>query len=108
MHTGKPDRVEEQLTHLCQRYARGDVSRREFMRDAVAIGMAGAAAATLGSLVVGTGQADAALAQQTAANAARKISLDLAEWNYMWVNVKRAETAKGTFVGGQQMYVEYM
>ena len=26
----------------------------------------------------------------------------------MWVNVKRAETARGAFVGGQQMYVEYM
>ncbi len=26
----------------------------------------------------------------------------------MWVNVKRADTALGSFVGGQQMYVEYM
>ena len=26
----------------------------------------------------------------------------------MWVNVKRAEVANRTFVGGQQMYVEYM
>ena len=26
----------------------------------------------------------------------------------MWVNVKRAETARNAFVGGQQMYVEYM
>ena len=26
----------------------------------------------------------------------------------MWVNVKRADTAMGSFVGGQQMYVEYM
>ena len=26
----------------------------------------------------------------------------------MWVNVKRAETARGAYVGGQQMYVEYM
>jgi hypothetical protein len=34
--------------------------------------------------------------------------LDVAEWSYMWVNVKRAETARGAFVGGQQMYVEYM
>ena len=37
-----------------------------------------------------------------------RFPLDVAEWSYMWVNVKRAETARGAFVGGQQMYVEYM
>jgi pimeloyl-ACP methyl ester carboxylesterase len=26
----------------------------------------------------------------------------------MWVNVKRADTARASFIGGQQMYVEYM
>ena len=31
-----------------------------------------------------------------------KIPLDVAEWSYMWVNVKRAETARGAFVGGQR------
>ena len=75
------------------------------MRRAAALGAAGAAAAALGPLA---SPADAAaLAQQTAGAAAR-IPLDVAEWSYMWVNVKRAETARGAFVGGQQMYVEYM
>ena len=99
---------EESLTALCQRLAEGEIGRREFMRGAAALGAAGAAAATLGSLGVGASAADAAvLAQQTAA-AVTKIPLDLAEWSYMWVNVKRAETARSAFVGGQQMYVEYM
>src|SRR6185503_7059796 len=81
------------------------IDRRAFMRRAVALSAAGAAAAALGPLAL---PADAAaLAQQTAGAAAR-IPLDVAEWSYMWVNVKRAETARGAFVGGQQMYVEYM
>jgi pimeloyl-ACP methyl ester carboxylesterase len=96
---------DSRLRGLYEDYARGRISRRDLMRRATAMGVAGAAAATLGSLAL---PADAAaLAQQTAA-ASSKIPLDLAEWSYMWVNVKRAETARGAFVGGQQMYVEYM
>jgi pimeloyl-ACP methyl ester carboxylesterase len=75
------------------------------MRTATTLGVAGIAAAALGPLASG---ADAAgLAQQTAA-ASTRLPLDVSEWSYMWVNVRRAETARNAFVGGQQMYVEYM
>ena len=97
--------IDEQLQSLYEDYTRGHIGRRDFMRRATAMGVAGAAAAALGSLA-SPGEA-AALAQQSAA-ASSKIPLDVAEWSYMWVNVKRAETARGAFVGGQQMYVEYM
>jgi pimeloyl-ACP methyl ester carboxylesterase len=33
--------------------------------------------------------------------------IDLAEWSYFWVGVERAPLARGTYVGGKQMYVEY-
>jgi pimeloyl-ACP methyl ester carboxylesterase len=95
--------MKPQLTRLYEGFAAGQVSRREFMRQATALGVAGAAAATLGSLA-----GDAALAAQTAAAASSAIPLDVAEWSYMWVNVKRADTARGSYIGGQQMYVEYM
>src|SRR4029434_4471515 len=97
--------IEQQLTDLYEDFAAGHIGRRDFMRRATAMGVAGAAAAALGSLV--TPAEAAALAQQTAV-ASTKSPLDVAEWSYMWVNVKRAETARGTFVGGQQLYVEYM
>jgi pimeloyl-ACP methyl ester carboxylesterase len=96
---------ETDLRALFEDYTSGAIDRRAFMRRAVALGAAGAAAAALGPLA---SPADAAaLAQQTAGGTAR-IPLDVAEWSYMWVNVRRAETARGAFVGGQQMYVEYM
>jgi pimeloyl-ACP methyl ester carboxylesterase len=96
------------LTTLFEEYAGGRIGRRDFMRRAAAMGVAGAAAAALGPLSAGTADA-AGLAQQAAtAAAAAKIPLDVAEWSYMWVNVKRNETARSAFVGGQQMYVEYM
>jgi len=94
-----------QVTSLYDDFAAGRISRRDFMGRATAIGIAGAAAAALGPLASGVGEA-AGLAQGAAASKA--IALDLAEWSYMWVNVKRADTARGQFVGGQQMYVEYM
>ena len=94
-----------EIAQLCADYAAGHVGRRDFMRRAAALGAAGAAAMTLGPLVAES--AAAGLAQQVAASAG-KMPLDVAEWSYMWVNVKRAETARGAFVGGQQMYVEYM
>jgi pimeloyl-ACP methyl ester carboxylesterase len=101
-NTGKLSR---DLRALYEDYTSGAIDRRAFMRRAVALGAAGAAVAALGPLV-STADA-AALAQQSAA-ATTKIPLEVAEWSYMWVNVKRAETARGAYVGGQQMYVEYM
>ena len=74
------------------------------MRHATMMGVAGAAAATLGSLVARPSEASALA--QAAAHSAQP--LDVAEWSFMWVNVKRADTARGSYIGGQQMYVEYM
>jgi pimeloyl-ACP methyl ester carboxylesterase len=90
---------------LYRDFVHGLIDRRAFMRRAASLGVAGAAAAALGPLT--TGIDAAALAQQSPVGAT-KLPLDVAEWSYMWVNVKRAETARGAFVGGQQMYVEYM
>jgi pimeloyl-ACP methyl ester carboxylesterase len=98
-------RNEDSLTRLFDDYSGGRINRRDFMRRATKLGIAGAAAAALAPLASGTDTV--ALAQQAAATA-KKIPLDLAEWSYMWVNVKRNETARNAFVGGQQMYVEYM
>jgi len=95
-----------QVVSLYTDFAGGRVSRREFMSRAAALGVAGAAVAALAPLAAGT--VDAAGLAQVAATTAKKIPLDVAEWSYMWVNVKRAETARGAYVGGQQMYVEYM
>ena len=94
------------VTTLFEEYAGGRIGRRDFMRRAAAMGIAGGAAAAVGPLAGGGAEASA-LAQQ-AATAAAKIPLDVAEWSYMWVNVRRNETARSAYVGGQQMYVEYM
>lgn len=98
--------IEDQLTKLYDGFSAGHIDRRAFMRTAAALGAAGAAAAALGPLSAGTADAAGLAAESTAS--ATRIPLDVAEWSYMWVNVKRAETARNTFVGGQQMYVEYM
>ena len=97
------------VTELYEGFAGGGVSRREFMRRAAALGIAGAAASALGPLAADPAQA-ATLAQAALAqlSSAKTLPLDLAEWSFMWVNVKRADTARGSFIGGQQMYVEYM
>src|SRR5688572_24677791 len=97
----------DRLLTLYEEFAGGTIGRREFMRRAAMMGVAGAAAAALAPLAAGSADV-AVLAQQTAA-ASKKIALDVAEWSYMWVNVKRAEIpSRGAFVSGQQMYVEYM
>ena len=106
MNAIDPVAARSELATLCERFASGQVDRRGFMRAAAALGVAGAASAVLPQL--STGVEAAALAQQAAATTATRLPLDIAEWSYMWVNVKRAETARSTFVGGQQMYVEYM
>ena len=98
----------DELLDLYRRYARGGVSRREFMRHATALGVAGSAASALGALAGNEAAAAGLAAQAVGGPAAQKLALDLSEWSYMWVNVKRADTAMGSFVGGQQMYVEYM
>ena len=105
MTSEKTGTIETDLRALYDDYTSGAIDRRDFMRRAAALGAAGAAAAALGPLA---SPADAAALAQQTAGAAAKIPLDVAEWSYMWVNVKRAETARGAFVGGQQMYVEYM
>ncbi|MBI4265792.1 MAG: alpha/beta fold hydrolase [Acidobacteria bacterium] len=101
--------MNDQVTDLYSSFAEGGISRREFMSRATALGIAGAAAAALGPLAADPAQASslaqAALAQLSAA---KTLPLDVAEWSFMWVNVKRADMARGSFIGGQQMYVEYM
>ena len=97
------------ISLLYESYASGRISRREFMNRAAALGVAGVAAAALDPLVASPADAST-LAQAALAelSAAKTLPLDLAEWSFMWVNVKRADTARGSFIGGQQMYVEYM
>jgi pimeloyl-ACP methyl ester carboxylesterase len=65
------------------------------------------AALTAGTALAGA-LASNAMAQTTAAHTAAHTAapLDLAEWSYFWVNVERAELARGTVVNGKQMYVE--
>ena len=50
MSEQKDVQIDEQLKHLYEDFAAGHVSRRDFMRRAAAMGVAGAAAAALGSL----------------------------------------------------------
>jgi pimeloyl-ACP methyl ester carboxylesterase len=97
------------ISLLYESYASGRISRREFMNRAAALGVAGVAAAALDPLVASPAAASS-LAQAALAelSGAKTLPLDLAEWSFMWVNVKRADTARGSFIGGQQMYVEYM
>jgi pimeloyl-ACP methyl ester carboxylesterase len=109
MHADTTSQADANLKELFENYVTGGIDRREFMRRATRIGAAGAAAAAFHTLSPGvTSSAAAAQAAQTAAATRTKIPLEVAEWSYMWVNVHRADTARGSFVGGQQMYVEYM
>jgi pimeloyl-ACP methyl ester carboxylesterase len=93
--TGKDDA----LKALVRSFRDGQVTRREFMQRAAALGVAGAAASILGSL--------ASNAEAAAAATAAQPPLDVREWSYFWLGIKRAELARGTVAGGQQMYVEY-
>jgi pimeloyl-ACP methyl ester carboxylesterase len=102
--TEKTSPVHDELTSLYQELAGGHVSRRDFMKRSAALGVAGAAASALGALDLGSVEA----AQAAVTSATKALPLDVAEWSYMWVNVKRADTARGSYIGGQQMYVEYM
>jgi pimeloyl-ACP methyl ester carboxylesterase len=92
-----------QVLDLYRGFAGGRIGRRDFMRRATALGIAGAAASALGALTAAPSEA----AVQAAAKAATAATpLDLAEWSYFWLGVQRARLAKGTVVNGEQMYVE--
>ena len=73
------------------------VTRRDF---AAAIGAGLALPALLGT-------AQTLSAAETSPIPADGPPLDLAEWSYFWVGAERADLARGSFVGGKQMYVEY-
>ncbi len=68
------------------------MNRRDFMRSATAIGVAGLSAPEF----------------LTAQSSNAPAQLDIAEWSYFWVGVERAELARANIVNGQQMYVEYL
>jgi len=75
------------VTDLYQGFADGRIDRRDFMRRAAALGIAGAAASALGPLAASPSEA----AVQEAAKAASAMApLDLAEWSYFWLGVQRA------------------
>ena len=92
------------VADLYQDFASGVVDRREFMRRSAALGVAGAATGALAMLASGPSAAQVAAAAASATGAA---AIDVAEWSYFWLGVKRAELARGTVVNGSQMYVEY-
>ena len=96
-----PDQA--QVLDLYRGFAGGRIDRREFMRSATALGIAGAAASALG--VLSAAPSEAAV-QEAAKAAASTTPLDLAEWSFFWLGVQRAKLAKGTVVNGEQMYVK--
>jgi pimeloyl-ACP methyl ester carboxylesterase len=95
---------DDNVRSLYHEFAGGHVSRREFMRQSAALGVAGAAAAAIGPLAARPGEAAVA---QLAKAAALQAPIDVAEWSYFWLGVTRAKLARGTVVNGEQMYVEY-
>ncbi len=96
--------LHDELGVLYQNFRGGHIGRRDFMKRSAALGVAGAAASALGALDLGSVEA----AQAAVSSSAKTLALDVAEWSFMWVNMKRADTARGSYLGGQQMYVEYM
>jgi pimeloyl-ACP methyl ester carboxylesterase len=97
-----PDQA--QVLDLFRGFAGGRIDRREFMRSATVLGIAGAAASALG--VLSAAPSEAAVQEAAKAAAASTTPLDLAEWSFFWLGVQRAKLAKGTVVNGEQMYVE--
>ena len=95
---------EGRIAGLYEGFAEGRTSRRDFMRQAAALGIAGAAMGAVDMLAASPAAAQVGAAAKSAADAA---PLDLAEWSYFWLGVKRAALARGTVVNGEQMYVEY-
>jgi pimeloyl-ACP methyl ester carboxylesterase len=96
--------MEDALT-LYRSYAAREIDRREFLRRASALGIAGPALAAANASA--NEPAGAAVPQAAEAAAAASSALELADWSYFWVGVTRATLARGTVVNGAQMYVEY-
>ncbi|OYX35283.1 MAG: hypothetical protein B7Y99_03980 [Caulobacterales bacterium 32-69-10] len=96
--------LEARVADLYRGFAQGEVSRRDFMSRASALGVAGAATAATAMLAASPSAAQVAGAARSAANRA---PLELAEWSYFWLGVTRAKLARGTVANGEQMYVEY-
>ena len=94
---------QHEILDLYHSFAAGRIGRRDFMRTATTLGIAGAAASALG--VLASAPAEAAV-QQAAKAASAMVPLDLSEWSYFWLGAKPAHLAKGTIVNGEQMYVE--
>lgn len=74
------------------------VNRRVFLQHSAAAGLAGTAASLLSA--PSSAAATAPMPQASA-------PVELREWSYFWLGIQRAPLARGTVVGGQQMYVEY-
>jgi hypothetical protein len=96
--------TDDRVLDLYSCYADGRIGRRDFMRTATALGVAGAAASAMNLL---SSSPSEAAVQQAAKAASAMAPLDLAEWSYFWLGAQRAHLAKGTVVNGEQMYVEY-
>jgi pimeloyl-ACP methyl ester carboxylesterase len=93
-----------EVAALYEDYAAGGIGRRDFMARAAALGVGAAAMSAIDLLSASPAAAQVAEAARAAQGAA---ALDLAEWSYFWLGVKRAKLARGTVVSGEQMYVEY-
>jgi pimeloyl-ACP methyl ester carboxylesterase len=76
----------------------GGLSRRDF---AVTAASALSLPALMGGLAAATPET------LSAAKSDVEAPIDIAEWSYFWVGHERAPLAKGTYIGGKQMYVEY-
>jgi pimeloyl-ACP methyl ester carboxylesterase len=89
-----------ELTDLYRDFTRGRVSRRDFIRQAVALGVVGAPLLAMGC----GGSSSTDPAEDGGVSAP---FLDLAEWSYFWLGAKPTELERGSVVNGEQMYVEY-
>ena len=96
--------VGPRLLDRYREYAAGRVSRRGFIRSASA---AVAAGVSIPAWMLGSPAQAAAAQTGGAASAPALPPLDLAEWSYFFVGVERIEMARGSYVNGKQMYVEY-
>jgi len=95
--------LDPRLLDLYRDYANGRISRRGFIRGASAALTAGA---SIPAWMLGA--PGPAAAAQTGGSAGPALApLDLAEWSYFFVGVERIDMARGSFVNGKQMYVEF-
>jgi len=77
----------------------GQISRRDFAATTTGV------LSLLGAMAGSTTALDAAATD--APKGGPSAPYDIAEWSYFWVGNERAPLAKGSLVGGKQMYVEY-